>query len=312
MRGGRASVRQWKLGQDTHRDPYATGSPLHPGAGGRQTAEDTQRAWSGLVSKLLMEYSSKVGTQELLLRLAVGRMEHCPFPAGEVSQLREQVQQAMEQAGHGVRRTNGDRTDVPIDFRLLQSLLSAAEDPEVGLGDFATGVRVGPGARLPRLPALYVAKRRWRLPEQEDPLEYQQEERGARAHGRGTVLAVMDDQSSRGQVLKLREEEARARFPNLVVASLGALKDKPDGTVTARVLFDGTHGIQVNRRTRIRDQERTPIASDLKSSMREKAKVGERTFALTADVKEAHRQVPVAPRDWHLLGARSSRAGTCM
>ena len=58
-------------------------------------------------------------------------------------------------------------------------------------------------------------------------------------------------------MLKLREEEARAKFPNLVVASLGALKkDKPDGTVTARVLFDGTHGIQVNRRTRIRDQER--------------------------------------------------------
>ena len=29
-----------------------------------------------------------------------------------------------------------------------------------------------------------------------------------------------------------------------------------------------------------------------------------RTFALTADVKEAHRQVPIHPRDWHLLGCR--------
>ena len=38
--------------------------------------------------------------------------------------------------------------------------------------------------------------------------------------------------------------------PDLVVASLkAARKDKPCGVVTARVLFDGTHGISVNTRT---------------------------------------------------------------
>ena len=50
-------------------------------------------------------------------------------------------------------RTPDDRTDIPIDYRYLQLLLVAAEDPEVGLGDIASGVRVGPGARLPRIPA---------------------------------------------------------------------------------------------------------------------------------------------------------------
>ena len=40
----------------------------------------------------------------------------------------------------------------------------------------------------------------------------------------------------------------------------------------------------------------------VKRAMREKATLGVRTFALTADVKEAHRQVPIHPRDWHLLG----------
>ena len=40
----------------------------------------------------------------------------------------------------------------------------------------------------------------------------------------------MEDQTSRGQVLKLTETEARLRFPDLVVASLGAIrKDKPGG-----------------------------------------------------------------------------------
>ena len=58
-------------------------------------------------------------------------------------------------------------------------------------------------------------------------------------------------------------------------------------------------------RTRIRDQERSPIASDLKRAMREKADLQQPTFALTADVSEAQRQ-PVHPSDWKFLGCRVS------
>ena len=43
--------------------------------------------------------------------------------------------------------------------------------------------------------------------------------------------------------------------------------------------------------------------------MREKDKRGFNTFALTADVKEAHRQIPIDPRDWHLLGCQLERGG---
>ena len=78
-------------------------------------------------------------------------------------------------------------------------------------------------------------------------------------------------------------------------------KDKPWGVVTARVLFDGTHGIYVNRRTRIREQDRSPIAAELKRLMREKSRRARRTQALTADVAEAHRQVPIHP---HMLGGQ--------
>ena len=38
--------------------------------------------------------------------------------------------------------------------------------------------------------------------------------------------------------------------------------------------------------------------------MRDKARRGEQTFSLTADVTEAHRQVPVDKRDWHFLGCQ--------
>ena len=69
------------------------------------------------------------------------------------------------------------------------------------------------------------------------------------------------------------ETEARSRFPNLVVASLGAQKkEKPGGVISAPVLFNGTNGNFVNNSTHLRDQERAPEAPDLKRLMREKAK----------------------------------------
>ena len=81
------------------------------------------------------------------------------------------------------------------------------------------------------------------------------------------------------------------------------------GQITARVLFDGTHGLEVNKRTRVRDQERAPIAADSKRSMRAKAARGEATFVVTADVSEAHRQAPTHPQDWRLLGCQVHPGG---
>ena len=59
----------------------------------------------------------------------------------------------------------------------------------------------------------------------------------------------------------------------------------------------------------MRDQQRTPIAADIKRVMREKAALGQRTFALTADVSEAHRQIPIAECDWRYLGCLVKVAG---
>ena len=86
-------------------------------------------------------------------------------------------------------------------------------------------------------------------------------------------------------------------------------KEKPGGVITARVSFDGTHNIAVNHRARVRDQERGPIAADLKRLMREESKTGEPTFALTADVTEAHRQIPIAGKDWHFFGCQVQPGG---
>ena len=100
-------------------------------------------------------------------------------------------------------------------------------DPEVAIGSFAGGVRVGPDVRMPRLPALYRPKRRWKLPEQSDPPDYLEEavegdpewrrNHSTLAELSEQVTAVLEDQAERGQVLKLSEQEARKKYPHLVI-----------------------------------------------------------------------------------------------
>ena len=164
--------------------------------------------------------------------LALGRVKSCPFGADEIKSLKEEIVDSLTSAGNELTRDEADRKDVPIDFRFLDSLLRCAEDSEVGLGKFALGIRVGPGVRMPRLPALYRPMRRCRLASQTDPLDYLEEDastetswkRNHASIGELTeqVVDVMEGQARRGQLIKLSESEAKVRFPDFVVALLGA------------------------------------------------------------------------------------------
>ena len=58
--------------------------------------------------------------------------------------------------------------------------------------------------------------------------------------------------------------EHTPRGDHTLVASMGELrKETPGDVLAAPVLVDGTNGIAVNGMTRIRDQERVPIAADV-------------------------------------------------
>ena len=237
----------------------------------------------------------------------MGKIDACPFPLDDVAELKQAVIGAAAGFGHQIVRRSVDRSDVPIDYRFLDLLLRVAEDPETGLGEYCQSGTWNEDAET-----AFKPKKKWRLASQVDPLEHAPDKEGIWRRNYSTLQAfeqqvpeVMYDQASRGQIIVLNEKEAKYRYPNVVIASLGAQrKEKPGGKVSARVLFDGTHGFCVSSRTRLRDQERAPIAADLKRSMREKAKVDELTIALSADVTGAHRQVPIHPDDWHYLGCQ--------
>ena len=115
-------------------------------------------------------------------------------------------------------------------------------------------------------------------------------------------MEFIHDQASRSQLLVLKEAEAKSRFPDLVIAEGRSERRRLVGRLQHACCSTGH--MCINTRTRIRDQERAPIAADSKRTMREKAKLDELTFALTGDVTEAHRQVPIHPDDWHYLGCQ--------
>ena len=168
----------------------------------------------------------------MLVLLAMGKINTCPFRRTEVDKLKQEIIQSALEHGFSLERKSGDRADVPIEYRFLQLLLQLSGDPEVGLGEYSQGVRFGPGTRMPRLRALYKPKRKWRLASQYDPNDYLEKVAEQSSVWRQNyssletfetqVLEVMHDQASRGQVLVLTEVEARKRFPDLVIASSGA------------------------------------------------------------------------------------------
>ena len=108
-----------------------------------------------------LDFAKKHGSAELLMKLALSKVESPPFEPEAVAELKHRVVSGLSAQGYDMRSTAHDRTDLPIDYRFLELLLETSGDPEVGMEQFARGVRVGPGVRLP-----HARKKRWRLPEQ--------------------------------------------------------------------------------------------------------------------------------------------------
>ena len=90
--------------------------------------------------------------------LALGRVEAPPFEPAEIAKLKHSVIAGLSDHRYCMKSTTQDRIDLPIDYRFLELLLEGSEDPEVGLGQFARGVRVGPGVGITERRAEWFAR----------------------------------------------------------------------------------------------------------------------------------------------------------
>ena len=132
----------------------------------------------------------------------------------------------------------------------------------------------------------------------------------ARANEAETERQV-EEHVARGLAFKLSPLEARCLFPKLCISSLGAVtKTDSVGVVTGlRIVMDGTHGVEVNSRIRVRDQDQCPIAADVKRVQRAQAREAA-CWGLAVDVKEAHRLPVVRAQFWEYQACRARQNGS--
>ena len=119
------------------------------------------------------------------MQFSLGLVTDCPFG------LYEMMDNGEGDGGIKLNRESEDRTDMPVDYRFVDLLVRESEDPEVSLGSFAKGVRVGPGTRFSRPPVVCAKEaQRWRIAEQTDPVEYLERNDGEEPAWRSNCSSV--------------------------------------------------------------------------------------------------------------------------
>ncbi len=257
---------------------------------------------------------------QLFQAAAGGQLQESPFPSAVVDSIREYMHdQLRDSYGDFTSKPREGDVDQPIRVRLLQALMGRAQDPDLGSMDrLAVGVPLGVDVKLPRTPAVYPRKVKWSLAQQCDPMAWDRPWgqgiwRDNYASTRGHEAEIARQQSEhvdKGLAEELTEAEVRRRWPTASIASLGALeKTDANGSVSVRLLFDATTGVDLNARIRVRDQEQTPGAPDIKRYQREQARELFPTLGLTVDVRDAHRTVQIRQADWKHQLCRSRPGG---
>ncbi len=278
------------------------------------------------VRNLLLQYLDELPrhlgctAEELFDRLAAGLVEVDPFGSdrGALEPLVSRVLDALSSSSASARPRAQD-LDQPVRIRALQRILALGGDPDhKGMEHYCRGVRLGVECKLPRTPAVFARKRRWRLAGQGDPTfdtvaerlllgsTWRENYEAAIVH-QHAILEQLQDAVDRGLALRLSVAEAAQQFPDLTVNSLNAVAKLDDsGAVSSvRLVLDGTHGVVVNRAITQRDQDRCPVAGDVRRVQREQS-LSRPAVGLALDAREAHRLPRVHPDDWKYQGCRSS------
>ena len=236
------------------------------------------------------------------LKLATAaKILKCPFDEKVIAQARDELRVALKRAGFGDGLPQaGDRAQA-FEVRLLQGLLQAFDDPDAVFCEFwAKGVWLGSSTRkLPRAPAIFDRKTRWKYAAPEGPLhgEWQTNYPSLKEHAR-VVQAQYEEEEREGLMMRMPLGRAIDLFGNTLVLAATAAIEKKGKEGEVRVVFDGTHGVLVNLEIRVRDQVRYPTATDVRAYLEEMAAEGGTHVSLTWDVSKAHRRIPVLQEEW--------------
>ena len=233
-----------------------------------------------------------------MLKLATGRIETLPFSEKDLEEMRDHIWETFnvpaEMRGVPERQV----------FRLgtISKILETYGDPD---SDFVWGLRegvpIGYDEVLPRTPAVFPPKEKWKLGDpEEDDIHDRENYKSVEGH-QAEVEAQFREEAKTGWMREYSDEDAANEFGDrLFVASLGVVVEP--GKI--RVVHDASHGVHVNHRIKVRDQLHSPGAGEIRTLLGEARETGGKTYALLGDVRQAHRRVKIVKRDWGLQACR--------
>ena len=229
-----------------------------------------------------------------MMKLAAGRFAECPFPQASIEAMLNDLAEMVGATSKDMEIAEGQA----FRLKLLGLILHDLGDPDWKFfEELVDGVPVGVGVRMPRTPHVYDEKVKWALDEDDNnPLAEVPNYRSLSGF-ENQVDELFREEEAQGWMREMSDEDALKEYGSrLHVAGLAVVEEKEK----IRVVHDGTHGVKVNTRIRVRDQTRTPSAGELRTLMRERhaSTGGRRHFLLVGDVAKAHRRVKVRKEDW--------------
>ena len=238
-------------------------------------------------------------------KLATGNMTEPPFDESALWKLREEWFSLL--GGHPLLK---ERTQYqPFFLFALSETLKRMGDEDTEVltqtpGDnYVTGRRVGVGKPIDPAPLVFRPRRKMKKYDDSEfrPLA---ENYPSAEESKEIILKQFQEEEQLGWMYPLSEGEARRRFgQRLRVASLAAI---PKDEHTVRVLFDGTHSVQVNNEVTITDRLEFPCPSELAHVMEHcQLESYGVVIGIAADIMKAHRRFLHCPEDHGLLGCRA-------
>ena len=82
-----------------------------------------------------------------------------------------------------------------------------------------------------------------------------------------------------GKMIRSRYDEAKERYgERLAIGAMGLVEE---GSDKLRLIHDGTHGILVNNRIRVRDELSSPMIQDISTELQEQEETGKKYVSVT-------------------------------
>lgn len=298
----------WGRGAPLRTTNYGKVREFHDGAGlcspGRWSPAMRSEDRTGLAAEVrdsLRKIITGLPYRKIIASMATGHCRDNPFGEEAVGKARAEFHRLLKSWSPEFV-SEEPSPGQPFYLKSLAEYLHVLGDPDwrclyESSWSYHHGTPVGVEVRMPRTPAVYERKVRWRkYDEGYDGAEPRSRKNysSADAHLQDIEIQFREE-AALGMMREVPTDEAKREYGiNLVTAALGAIEKTDD---TFRVIHDATHGVLVNPRIVQRDQVRSPGIGEARVIMRHARDVGGTVFGLKGDVKMAHRRCKIRRED---------------